>query len=267
MRETKETLNNDPSTKSLQIITALFEEYSITSPDDSNIEKIAFGESLIIEESDLSECLGKINFTKSGGLITVDIKIKGRGQKRFTIAHEMGHFFNEHHLIERKKYSCLNSDFFPNAIKKRENDANEFAAEFLMYSKWFLEYVRGKKLEIKMLKGTAEYFNVSLSATAIRYSKIGKYPIAVILSKNGAVIWSSINEYFPYKFVPKGYKVRETAGAYDYFKGKEMQSGIDLVPVLAWFGSDFHGKSNKYLNEENYGMKNYNSVLTVLWKD
>ncbi len=135
-----------------------------------------------------------------------------------------------------------------------------------MYEKWFLEYVRGKKLEVKTLQETAAYFNVSLSAAAIRYSKIGKYPIAVILSKNGAVVWTSINEYFPYKFVPKGYKVRETTGAYDFFKGKEMQTGADLVPVPAWFGSDFYGKSSKYLNEENFGMTNYSSVLTVLWE-
>ena len=248
------------------LITNLFEEYSIASPAELSLEKIAYGESLIIDEADLNGCIGKINFTKTTGLITVDKKIKLETQKRFTIAHEMGHFFNERDLIERKKYSCLNSDFFPNANNKREKDANEFAAELLMYEKWFLEYVRGKKLEVKTLQETAAYFNVSLSAAAIRYSKIGKYPIAVILSKNGAVVWTSINEYFPYKFVPKGYKVRETTGAYDFFKGKEMQTGADLVPVPAWFGSDFYGKSSKYLNEENFGMTNYSSVLTILWE-
>lgn len=254
-------------TNAYSLITDLYEEYSITSPAELSIEKIAYGESLIIDEADLNGCIGKINFTKTTGLITVDKKIKLETQKRFTIAHEMGHFFNERDLIERKKYSCLNSDFFPNANKKRENDANEFASELLMFNKWFGEYTRGEKVEVKLLKDTAEYFNVSLSAAAVRYSKIGKYPIAVILSKNGAVVWSSINEYFPYKFIPKGYKVRETSCAYDFYVGKEMQTGADLVPVLAWFGSDFYGKSCKYLYEENFSMKNYNSVLTVLWEE
>ena len=118
-----------------------------------------------------------------------------------------------------------------------------------------------------MLQETASYFNVSLTSAAVRYSKIGKYPIAVILTKSGAVVWTSINEYFPYKFIPKGYKVRETSCAYDYFAGKEMQTGADLVPALAWFGSDFYGKSGKYLYEENFVMKNYKAVLTILWEE
>ncbi len=115
------------------LITNLFEEYSIASPAELSLEKIAYGESLIIDEADLNGCIGKINFTKTTGLITVDKKNKLETQKRFTIAHEMGHFFNERDLIERKKYSCLNSDFFPNANNKREKDANEFLTREIKY--------------------------------------------------------------------------------------------------------------------------------------
>jgi len=74
---------------------AVLEEYNMFKRTDFNIDAILDGECLILEEAELANYLGRISFTSHYGLITIDRKIKEQGQKRFTLAHEVGHFFNE----------------------------------------------------------------------------------------------------------------------------------------------------------------------------
>ncbi len=74
------------------------------------------------------------------------------------------------------------------------------------------------------------------------------------------------NEYFPLKFIPPGYFVRKESAAYDYFSGDEVQTVYDMVPAYTWFGEDFKCKEDIYFYEQSVVMKNYNSVLTLLWE-
>ncbi len=310
----------------------LLEEYNIKTAADLDLEELAGAEYLIVEEEDLSNHLGRISFGSEYGLIKIDSKIKEPGQKRFTLGHEMGHYFNERDALtgsriksgtgseiksgtgsriksgtgslskregeaEGRTYKCTAATLLSNT--GREGDANEFAAELLMHKPWFRDYVRNKKINFELIKDIAINFNVSLTAAAIRYASIGKYPAAVILSKNGKVAWSYISEYFPFKWIPKGYKVRKESAAYmpwterigDSFaltpptpdkigirragsnptprergEYKEMQTYADLIPAYVWFAEDNRCKADVYLYEQNVAMPKYNSVLTLLWE-
>lgn len=135
-----------------------------------------------------------------------------------------------------------------------------------MYKPWFQAFIRNRPISFDLIKGVSEYFNVSLTAAAMRYVFIGQYPVALILSKNGQVVWSAINEYFPFKYIPAGYKVRKESAAYDYFEGKEIQTCPDLIPAHTWFSEDYKCKRDFYLQEQNVVMYNYNCVLTLLWE-
>ena len=245
----------------------LIEEYSINKPEKLELEILSNAEGLIIEEDDLEGHLGRISFSSSCGLIKIDNKITGTGRKNFTIAHEMGHYFNEREIRNNKFYKCSNADIFSfKSPKQYENNANEFAASLLMYKPWFSEFIKKRKINFSLLKETASEFNVSLTAAAIRYVEIGTYPAAVILSTEGKVNWSCCSEYFPFKWIPRGYKVREESAAYDFFNGKETQECEDLMPAFTWFAEDNRCRNDVYLYEQNVTMKNYNSVLTLLWE-
>ena len=116
-----------------------------------------------------------------------------------------------------------------------------------------------------LIKDIANYFGVSLTSAAIRYAEIGKYPVAVILSKDGKVQWSSCNEYFPLKFIPKGYFVRKESIAYDYFEKNEVQTDVsrrngvkteyDMVPAHTWFSQDNKCPDDLYFYEHSVVMK------------
>ncbi len=119
-------------------------DFCIDSPDKLNFEGIAGYENIFIEERDLEGKEGQIVFKGGMGIISIDNKVEAE-QKRFTIAHEFGHFYNE-----QKKdlfYRCSAEDIRSiYTVKWKEVHANDFAAEFLMPTDWFKILHSGKSL-------------------------------------------------------------------------------------------------------------------------
>jgi len=248
----------EPEKKAIELI----KKYCIDSPAQLNLEEIANAEYLIIEERNTNSYQGRINFNDEYGLISINKNIQEHGAKRFTIAHEMGHFFNEKEK-RFNKHSCNIIDIYGKKI--HESNANKFAAELLMHRPWFNDLIRNRPVSMELMKEIAEALGVSLTAAAFRYVEIGQYPVALIMCRDGKVQWSYINEYFPLKWIPNGYQVREESSAYDYFHSKEVQTCDDLVPVHTWFSDDKNCNSSDYLYEQNVVIQNYQSVLTLLW--
>jgi Zn-dependent peptidase ImmA (M78 family) len=264
---------NNPAALAAQLIA----NYCYENPKQLNVEELAFAENLIIKESDSKNFYGRLMYNANAGIITVNKIISDTGARRFTVAHEIGHFFNERNLklTEPAEYNksreylfrCVENDFTnANKIKRREANANEFAAELLMHRPWFNAFIIKREINFELIKEIANYFSVSLSAAAFRYVNIGKYPAAVIYSKDGIVKWNAFHDYFPFKFLPKGLKVPKESAAFDFFAGRTMQTEYDLVPAKAWFSNDFNCKATTYLYEQNVAMASYNAVLTLLWE-
>jgi Zn-dependent peptidase ImmA (M78 family) len=244
----------------------LINEYRISGPVELDLELAANAEGIVVEESDLGNLLGKITYDTECGIIKINCRIKEEGQKRFTLAHELGHYFNEYDLKTNPFYQHIDHFFSFNTGKKFEDEANEFAAELLMHKPWFGKYIKDRKINIELLKDISKYFRVSLSAAGYRYANIGRYPCAIIFSTGGAVRWKAINEYFPFQFLRYNSSVPKESAAADFFEGKEMQSCEDLIEAKHWFPEDRKITTGVYLYEQSAAMPSYNSVLTLLWE-
>ena len=214
----------------------------------------------------LKNCQGKIVYESAEGgfgLIRINASIHEPGPRRFVIAHEIGHFFNEKVPLKR----CTSQDMIPvRSGHGSENDANAFAVELLMKEEWFTRFVKGKEPGVAVIKEAAEYFTVSLSAAAIRYSQVGNFPVAVIMSRNGKVIWSARSELFPYQFIGKGYRVNDASEADAFYKGKPMDPEPHPVLADAWFLENYNFRRGHIMMEQCLPMPNYNSVLAVVWE-
>jgi len=163
-------------------------------------------------------------------------------------------------------YTCSAEDI--NSFKSNkswEANANEFASELLMPTDWFKKYTGRRKLNFELFKETSFYFNTSLTATAIKYASVGAHPSAVIMSKEGKVLWHCPNEYFPLKWIPKNFKVDKRSKAYKFFKTGETNEHDTIVMANTWY-ENTRWKEDLYFWEQNVFMPNYNSVLTLLWK-
>jgi len=242
----------------------LIDEYCIKGPRDLNVEEIANAENLFVIERPLKNFIGMINYEHNYGLITVSSHLTSETQKIFTITHEMGHYFNERFKSEHLR-GCKKDDLISYKSKKHnEDNANIFAAEFLMYKPWFLDFTKNKDMSIELIKETANHFKVSLTAAAIRFLEIGQYPAAVIFCTNKKVQWFSAHKLFPLKFMSKDLNVPAESLTDKLFNGKHTITEKRLVRGKAWFGADLKCGAGTYLYEQCISMPNYNSVLVLL---
>lgn len=88
-------------------------------------------------------------------------------RNRFTLAHELGHFFNDNEYLT--KQSMIEDSFKLNRSKeglpeKREIEANKFAAELLMPKDKFIEVYRNSA----SIDNVADFFKVSVDAAKMR---------------------------------------------------------------------------------------------------
>lgn len=244
-----------------KLITDLY----LKNPSQLNLYAIAGCENIFIEERNLPSSEGELVFNDGIGIISVDNKIMEDGQKKFTIAHELGHYFNS----GKKNGSYFCSGLYIRGVKQdnsTEIDANDFAAELLIPEEWFNAFTKGKEFGKDALVDITGYFDVSLSAAALRYAEIGRHPVAVIMSKDGVVKWNRINKYFPFKFIRPGSKVSPSSYAYEFYQGERISTDPDIILADAWFWEDFNYKKDYMLYEQNIPMYTYNAVLTLVWE-
>lgn len=253
-------------TKAIKTAEELIDKYCIESHCELNLEEICNAEGLFIEEVELNGLLGTIIYENDYGLILVNKNISNSGMKRFTIAHEMGHFFQSKNS-EINRHGCSYDslgNYYEN--KNHEAEANRFATEFLMHKPWFSKFIKNTPVCMELIKQISEEFQVSITAAAIRYAEIGQYPIAVIMSKDNLVQWSFINDYFQCKYLPVGTPVPKESNAWDYFKGNDMSKEEDLIQAKNWFRGDFRCKQSTYFYEQSISIPVTDSVLTILWE-
>lgn len=247
-----------------KLAASLIDEYCIAGPQHLNVEEIANAEKLLVIERPLKNFLGMINYEKNWGLITVSSRINSETQKIFTITHEMGHFFNERFKSEHLR-GCRSDDLISYKSKKHnEDNANIFAAEFLMHKPWFLDYTKNTDVTIELIKQTANHFKVSLTAAAIRFIEIGHFPSAIIYCVNKKVKWFAVHNLFQFKFIAKDLEVPAESLAYKLFNGGSIITEKRFVRAVAWFKGQYNCKSSTYLFEQCISMPNYNAVMVLL---
>src|SRR5580658_8784922 len=98
--------------------------------------------------------------------------IKSLGFRRFTIAHELGHYFLEGHV------DAIFADGSPHeshagflSTIKYELEADHFAARLLMPNKLFYAALRGVADGLAAVESLADTCCASLTTTAIRYTE------------------------------------------------------------------------------------------------
>ncbi|MDE3234541.1 MAG: ImmA/IrrE family metallo-endopeptidase [Bacteroidota bacterium] len=95
------------------------------------------------------------------------------GRLRFTIAHELGHYFIDDHRKLLKKGISLshNSDYNLNTKSTLEKEANHFASNLLMPKARFINTAKKFEPGLKAIIGLKQTFEASFESTAIHYLK------------------------------------------------------------------------------------------------
>lgn len=164
---------------------------------DEVVNKSAGNDRLSLATELLSEADGAMvrsRVNKNEFAAIVNSGVRNARRRRFTMAHEIGHF-----VLHRSAYDdflCTRNmleDFKTEGIEK---EANEFAAQLLMPPNRVKDF-DAKPWTVDTLKEIAEFFEVSLQAAGLRMAQLSSRKRAFVVSVSDFVEWGvSSNKLF-----------------------------------------------------------------------
>ncbi|QGQ25807.1 ImmA/IrrE family metallo-endopeptidase [Gimesia benthica] len=195
--------------------------------------------------------------------------IKVEGFKRFTVAHELGHYFlpgHPEHLfpngegIHHSMSGFISSDKF-------ERQADFFAAALLMPRDLFLGALRRAGDGFEGIETLAETCVTSITATAIRYTKFAEDPVAVVVSSGNQVDYCFMSEALRdlprIEWLKKGTVLPASATA-KFNTNFENIEEARRVEGYTWLNEWFEGAPEVEMKEDVVGLGSYGRTLTVL---
>lgn len=236
----------------------LIERYGIASPEHIRLRDIAYDLGVTVIEGPLKGAAASLVRSGKKATIRVSSEDQYEHHKRFSIAHELGHFIlHRGHAMQRV---CSDEDMMNWYNTSEETEANFFAGELILPKSLIERRCDVKEVNFTPIKQIANDFRTSLTATAIRFVRFCPESCAVVFSKDGRVKWFyTSEEWWPY--ISRDGKLDERTLAYDFFKGVALPDKPVGVDADAWVGGD--GLSE--LVEHSIGSKYLNFVLTILW--
>ncbi len=185
------------------------------------------------------------------------------GQRRFTIAHELGHFALPKHGAAAQLV-CLAADF--HAVRTQiEREANQFAADLLMPRLSFGRAIRDRDPTFELVREVAarDRFWVSRTAGAIRTVTLSRESCALVCSQQGRVMWSVRSPNFCYWLDrDRGTPVSPNSVAGSVYRGEAPSEVPEVVPPHAWF--DPKGVDVEVL-ESTFSIPTLDQVLSLIW--
>lgn len=243
----------------------LLRKSGFEKPSDIGLLEFASSEGIHVKYEELKGSEGRIIMYGDNALVTINSSINNSGKRNFVLAHEIGHF--KLHQGIGPLFSDTNrtlSDWYRNG--KHEQEANEFASELLMPSRIFSEFVSGEKLDFELIEDAANYFDVSLTATFLKYCSLGDYPLMVIYIEDKLVKWTRYSQDFAFQYIEKNSNVSPLTVAGDFFQGNGIEDSPVLVKAIEWFPDDFEikKKQNWQLWEQCFQVST-NGIIACLW--
>lgn len=118
----------------------------------------------------------------------------GSPRTRFTLGHELGHFFIDEHRNALASGRPPHPSF-PNrpSDNPAEQEANLFSSYLLMPAQQYKANIITAKSGLQAIRDIASTFQVSVQCSALRYVVGSERPCAVIMFRNGAKPWWDVS--------------------------------------------------------------------------
>ena len=195
--------------------------------------------------------------------------IPNDGFQRYSISHELGHFFLDghiDHLLPRNGIHSSHAGFI--SADPYELEADNFAAGLLMPSVMCKRLITRRDPGLDAVEALAHDCRTSLTATAIRFAELTDDAVAVIISTGNAIDYCVLSQAMKslpqLSWLKKGSAVptgtataRLSASAESILKGDRT---MDEVDVIDWLG----GTRSAVVTEEVVGLGRYRKTLTIL---
>lgn len=231
---------------------------------------IAKGEDIevIPKESDHVGVSGGIIFGDNTGIFYAT-NIKSQGFQRFTVAHELGHYFLDGHPEEILKMAPVHVSRagFTQGANSIELEADHFASGLLLPTGLVRKALDRERVGLEGIEVLADMSKCSLTASAIRAAECGAYPMAIVTSQGDHVCYAFMSDGFKklgkLTALRKGDLLPDTLTASfnrQPDKIKHSERACDTATLNDWFD----GPREVELDEQVLGLGSYGYTLTVL---
>jgi Zn-dependent peptidase ImmA (M78 family) len=240
----------------------LLKELNILEPDEIKIELIAAYKNAPVRYEPLKGMDGRIVREGNSAIITVNSGIKYPEQKRFVIAHELGHFFlhPKTHQMESVNQEQINN--WSDRQNIEEYEANIFAAELLMPSALFVPRIKGKTPSFDLIESLQKDFKTTLTATAVQYVLNSKEECAIVASSSRQRLWFIVSPGFEF-FMQTDTYIHGLSCAAEVGPNKRAARS-SKVEADYWL-EGFRENHKAYITEDARYFPVLNRSLSLLW--
>jgi len=235
----------------------IWQELEHPHPCEILLEHLAASRGVFVQEGGMTGAEGRLIRKKDRGIIRASPNSKYPGRRRFTIAHELGHW--ELHNGQ-SQFLCSQEDMRDYGRSPMEVEANHFAAELLMPSGHFRTACGNELPSMSLIEKLSDQFQTTLTATAIRYADVARHRVIVVWFSEGVVKWSYSNDKHGLPYVMAGREPPKyssaTLGIDELANEMECYEDADWFPELSY---------SPEVLEETKRMQHLNAGLTLLY--
>lgn len=195
--------------------------------------------------------------------------INNEGFRRFSVAHEIGHYRLPGHInaILNGRGQHLSKAGF-RSTDRYEQEADHFASALLMPAKFFIAAAGRAGDGLQAIEALQTMCETSLEATAIRYAHTSREPVAVIRSGAGAIDYavmsSPLMEFPGLDWIRKGSPLPSGSVTADFNSDAKKITGRQRAEGKGYLHDWFNGQHRQEIVEEVIGLGSYGKALTVL---
>lgn len=196
--------------------------------------------------------------------------VRSEGFRRFSIAHELGHFFLDGHIdhvLPKDGFHASKAGFV--ASDTYELEADNFAAGMLMPERMFKRALGKSDPGFAAVEHISDICMTSLEATAIRYAELSEDAIAVVLSTGDKIDYCCLSDGMKslrsLSWLKRGEPVpiNTATSAFNADSNRILSADRDEkeIDLLDWLGGD----RSVLTLEEVVGLGEYGKTLTILY--
>ncbi|WP_309401048.1 ImmA/IrrE family metallo-endopeptidase [Cerasicoccus maritimus] len=235
----------------------LWKELGVPHPCEVPLEHLAASRNAFVQEGAMKGAEGRLIRKSGRGIIRACPNRNFPGRRRFTIAHELGHW--ELH-DGQSQFLCSDEDMRYYGRSPMEVEANHFAAELLMPTGYFREACGNSFPSIALIAELSTQFQTTLTATAIRYADVSRHRVIIVWFCEGIVKWCYSKETHHLPYVVAGREPPQYSSA--TLKPDEVADEMQHYDDANWFPELPYAPE---VLEETKRMPNLNAGLTLLY--
>jgi Zn-dependent peptidase ImmA (M78 family) len=240
----------------------LLKELNILEPDEIDIERIAAFKDAPVRYEPLQGMDGRIVREGNAAIITVNNEITYEGQRRFVIAHELGHYFLHPSTRQVEHVSRDQTNNWSDQQGIEEYEANLFAAELLMPNDMFAPRIKGKVPSFELVEALQKDFKTTLTATAVQLVLNSKEECAIVASSGRQRSWFILSPGFSFRMQASSYIHGCSCAA--EVRPSRITSRSSKVEADYWL-EGYRGQHKAYITEDARYFPLLNRCLSLLW--